>query len=65
MNYLQPFAGLCTENFRWNVWIDAAYLGNFALPYNPDKKEKKTKNKKPSILNQNTLGMQVCSLRIF
>lgn len=44
MNYLQPFAGLCTENFRWNVWIDAAYLGNFALPYNPDKKEKKKKH---------------------
>lgn len=41
MNYLQPFAELCTENFRWNVWIDAAYLGNFAQPYNPDKKEKK------------------------
>lgn len=44
MNYLQLFAGLCTENFRWNVWIDAAYLGNFALPYNPDKKEKKKKH---------------------
>lgn len=37
MNYFQQFARLCTENFSWNAWIDAACLGKLALLYNPDK----------------------------
>lgn len=37
MNYFQQFARLCTENFSWNAWIDAACLGKLALLCNPDK----------------------------
>lgn len=42
MNYLEPFAGLCTENFIWNSGLDAASLGNLALFYNPVKETKNT-----------------------
>lgn len=38
MNYFQQFAGLCSENFSWNAWIDAACLGKLALLNNSDKK---------------------------
>lgn len=40
MNYLQQFAVLCTQNFSWNAWIDAACLGKLALRYNPGKETK-------------------------
>lgn len=40
-NYLQPFAGLYTENFGWNAWMEAAHLGNLTMLYNPDQDKKK------------------------
>lgn len=41
MNYLQQFAGLCAENFSWNVWIDTACSRKLVLLYGPDKETKK------------------------